>query len=398
VKLYAAATDRLRDAVAKRLSGTIVWKALAAGAALAGLPATPAQSFDWRAEFIDPEDGYLDVSGLLSRGGFIPVPIIITEPAVKGGFGIAGQFIHSPTTPGAAPGRTIVGGAYTGNGSWGGGVLRQGTLANGQLLYRFGLGLADLTLPIFPFGGSTEVDYGNKAKFGFGNIRYKIPDTPFSVGPRFIYRTSDVSLQAQGPLADRVNNIIERFSGEHEYAALGLSMNYDTRNNPISPTQGINAILTYDVYSDALGSDREFNAGQLNIHAFQELGDIWSFGTRLSLDGVSSDAPFFMAPAVDLRGVESGRYQGETALSVEVELRHQVTPRWAGVVFGGYGQTFAGNSRLYESQDDIWTYGAGIRYRIARKLGIDVGLDVARGPEDTIFYIQFGHAWGRTMD
>lgn len=105
-----------------------------------------------------------------------------------------------------------------------------------------------------------------------------------------------------------------------------------------------------------------------------------------------------MAPAVDLRGVESGRYQGETALSVEVEVRHQVTPRWAGVVFGGYGQTFAGNSRLYESQDDIWTYGAGIRYRIARKLGIDVGLDVARGPEDTIFYIQFGHAWGRTMD
>ena len=381
-----------------RLHGTMVRKALLAGGALLAFAATPAQAFDWRANFIDPEDGYLDVSGLLSRGGFLPVPIVITEPAVEGGLGVAGQFIHPPTTPGAAPGRTIIGGAYTGNGSWGGGLLRQGTLADGQLLYRFGLGLADLTLPTFPFGGRTEIDYGNEMKFGFGNIRYKIPDTPFSVGPRFIYRTSDISLQAQGPLADRVNTIIERFTGERQYAALGLSMNYDTRNNPITPTQGINAILRYDVYSEALGSDREFNASQLAIHAFQQFGDTWSLGAKLRLEGVSADAPFFMSPAVDLRGIQSGRYQGDSALSIEAELRHQFTPRWAGVVFGGYGQTFVDNSRLYEPQDDIWTYGAGIRYRIARKLGIDVGLDVARGPEDTVFYIQFGHAWAQTMD
>jgi hypothetical protein len=42
--------------------------------------------------------------------------------------------------------------------------------------------------------------------------------------------------------------------------------------------------------------------------------------------------------------------------------------------------------------------GVGFRYRIARQLGLDVGIDVARGPEDAIYYIQFGHAWGRDMD
>ena len=105
-----------------------------------------------------------------------------------------------------------------------------------------------------------------------------------------------------------------------------------------------------------------------------------------------------MSPGVDLRGVQSGRYQGDTALSLETELRKQFTPRWAGVVFGGYGQTFVDNTRPFEPTKDIWTYGAGVRYRIARKFGLDVGLDVARGPEDTIFYIQFGHAWARTMD
>jgi outer membrane protein assembly factor BamA len=235
-------------------------------------------------------------------------------------------------------------------------------------------------------------------KFAFGNIRYRIPETPLSLGPRFIYRSSNVSVETQGPIADQVNTIVARVTGERHYAALGLSMNYDSRNNHFTPTQGINAVLKYDNYSAALGSAREFTELQLNVHAFRTISDTWSIGAKLGVDSVSKSAPFFMSPGVDLRGVQYGRYQGDTALSIEAELRHQLTPRWAGVVFGGYGQTFADNSRLYESRDNIWTYGAGIRYRIARRYGIDFGVDVARGPESTVFYIQFGHAWARTMD
>ena len=58
-------------------------------------------------KFFDAEDGSPDVSGLLSAGGFIPVPVIITEPAVEGGLGIAGQFIGTPDHPGGTVGRTM---------------------------------------------------------------------------------------------------------------------------------------------------------------------------------------------------------------------------------------------------------------------------------------------------
>jgi len=34
-----------------------------------------------------------------------------------------------------------------------------------------------------------------------------------------------------------------------------------------------------------------------------------------------------------------------------------------------------------------------VRYLIARRLGIYMGADVARGPETTAFYIQVGSAW-----
>jgi hypothetical protein len=36
---------------------------------------------------------------------------------------------------------------------------------------------------------------------------------------------------------------------------------------------------------------------------------------------------------------------------------------------------------------------AGFRYLIARRLGIYMGIDIARGPEETAFYIQAGSAW-----
>jgi hypothetical protein len=35
----------------------------------------------------------------------------------------------------------------------------------------------------------------------------------------------------------------------------------------------------------------------------------------------------------------------------------------------------------------------GVRYMIASRLKLAVGLDVARGPEKTAFYLQIGNAW-----
>lgn len=39
------------------------------------------------------------------------------------------------------------------------------------------------------------------------------------------------------------------------------------------------------------------------------------------------------------------------------------------------------------------TFVLGLRYFIARRFGAHVGFDIAKGPEDTVFYLQFGHAW-----
>ena len=53
---------------------------------------------DWFDEnMIDAEDGKVDISDYLSGAtGFLPVPIIITEPAVGFGVGAAVAYFHPP--------------------------------------------------------------------------------------------------------------------------------------------------------------------------------------------------------------------------------------------------------------------------------------------------------------
>jgi hypothetical protein len=357
--------------------------ALAAGS----LQAQERLSF-W-SSLVDPEDGYLDASDFLARGGFIPIPIIITEPAVGGGLGAAGYFVRN--NPGRPPTRTIIGAVKTGNDSRGAGIMRSGTVADGDIFYLAALAAGTINLDVYPFGGSTPVSYTNPSRFAFLRARYRIGDTGVSAGASALYRTSDVSI-----VSERFP-ILDALSRQTTLTALGFELHYDGRDNPLTPENGANALLSLRGYDGAWGSDADFTSAKLFGAAFHSWDD-WTLGGMARGEAVTGGAPFYMEPSIDLRGVPYARYQAGQVLSAEVELRRQVHPRWAVLGFAGNGQSESGDSAIFDSDDSVLTGGAGFRYRIARKLGLDVGLDVARGPEDTIFYIQFGHAWSRDMD
>jgi hypothetical protein len=103
----------------------IVRVLFAAAAALAVALAAAAQ--EEKVSLKDPEDGALDFSAFLStRTGFLPVPLIVTEPAVGFGGVLFPLFIRrTPPDPDAPekafPTPTLfgAGGFGTVNGSWG---------------------------------------------------------------------------------------------------------------------------------------------------------------------------------------------------------------------------------------------------------------------------------------
>ncbi|MCP5165732.1 MAG: hypothetical protein H6988_10495 [Pseudomonadales bacterium] len=43
--------------------------------------------------------------------------------------------------------------------------------------------------------------------------------------------------------------------------------------------------------------------------------------------------------------------------------------------------------------DNVDSYGTGFRYLITRRYGLVMGVDAARGPDETAFYIQAGATW-----
>ena len=71
--------------------------------------------------FKDPTDGMFDLTLNFSKGGFVPIPFLITEPASGFGGGAAALFIHErnvedTSAVNAPPNATVVMGAGTENG------------------------------------------------------------------------------------------------------------------------------------------------------------------------------------------------------------------------------------------------------------------------------------------
>lgn len=352
----------------------------------------------WLDPYFDDEDGKLDFSESFSTGGFFPMPVIITEPAVDGGFGIVAQFVDM--TPGQ-PERTthrMLGGVKTGNGSYGFGFFQSGQAFDGAMSYSFGAGHGKVTLDMYPAFAPGGIKYTNKYQYGlFGSARLHLADRHFSLGPIADFRglKTRIELPEVEGLPSAFQNDFER---KLTTGALGWGFHFDSRDNAVTPRSGLNAFVEGKFNSGIFGSDRNFEIYDADVYAFRPLGEKWTLGAKTEMDAARGDFPSFFAPSIDLRGVQAGRYQGGTAWSSEVEVTRLLSPRWSVLGFAGYGTAYAGSSRFFEDSGAVFAGGGGFRYHIARKLGVDAGLDVAFGPDGGIVYIQFGHAWSVGMD
>jgi hypothetical protein len=162
-----------------------------------------------------------------------------------------------------------------------------------------------------------------------------------------------------------------------------VNLEHDSRDNFFTPSRGWKGFLEAMFYSPDFGSDEEYETYRAHFFGYLPLSEKFVLGGRLDMRAARGDAPFYQLPYIELRGIPALRYQGDETAVVEAELRWNVTPRWAIVAFAGTGH----------AEESASAWGAGFRYLIARRLGIYMGVDIARGPEETAFYIQAGSAW-----
>jgi hypothetical protein len=252
---------------------------------------------------------------------------------------------------------------------------------------------ADVKLKFYPnLGQQSAVDEGIRfnvdGTFLYQQVQFRLKESNWWLGGNYLYINAQNSFDLGGSPDPGLPGPLSDF----EQGGLGAFVEYDGRDTTFTPTKGLKGILEFRNYDKRWGSDFNYDHVAGSLQHFTPFGDYSSLGIRLDGETVSGDVPFFGYPFVNLRGIPAMRYQGEEVLTAEVEYLWGVTPRWTIAIFGGAGKTTTVSAFSAEG-DTVAAGGLGFRYRIARKLGMQLGMDVARGPEDTSIYLTVGSAW-----
>jgi hypothetical protein len=346
----------------------------------------------------DPETGQIDITNwLMSGGGFLPVPIIITEPALGFGLGLAPTFFHDFNHPGVdkksltleekleyPPSATAGFAAYTTNGSWLAGAAHMGSYRQDRIRYTGVLAYADLNLKYYVL--DHPLKFSIKGLFTLQDVRFRLGRTDWFLGTEYTYVNSDVNF--------KIDNAPES-PGDVNSSNAGLSAYtyYDSRDTRFTPNTGREAELKATRFDTALGGDFDYWQVDLDYKSFHRVHPSWVVGWRAKGTATDGHVPFYGLPFVYMRGIPAMRYQGDSVAQIETEVRWDIKGPWSIVGFVGYGNTWS-DLPGGDTEDLIFAGGAGVRVNIAPKLGFRTGIDIARGPEEWAIYLQFGQAWG----
>lgn len=369
--------------------------------------------------FTDKLDGNFDASRYLSENayGFLPVPIIITDPAVDGGLGMMGLFFHESEEEQAArlktmqdesndkashslmpPSISAAFGAYTGNDSFfiGGGHL--GFFNKGNIRYMGGGGYGDINVNFYGFGDlplPAPLEINTQATAIMQTLKFKLGESAFYFGPMHRYVDAQVSIINSGNLLNKIpSNLRPALSTNIVTSGAGLTVEYDSRNNFYSPTDGLKYELNYLWFDDVFGSDVDYTLAELTALNYFKITDHWRTAIRVEANYIDADQvlPPYATPYISMRGIPAARYQGQSVALSELEVAYRINLRWELSAFAGIGKASDSFSDFSDSDSRV-SKGAGFRYLIARRYDFNMGIDLAKGPEDTVFYIQAGSAW-----
>ena len=341
---------------------------------------------------------------------FLPIPTFITEPAVGPGLGVVGLFFHDnekKTKKKKKEGSTLpqsislVGLMGTKNGTKGGAVGHITFWNEDRIRYQGIIGWASINLDFYTFDEIkllTPLSLNIEGPAVFQNLKLRYEDSNFFYGFKQIYRQVDISL-ADNPIEDFLleNDIIkEHLALDVNTSGIGPLLEYDSRDNPLNPERGFNYKVEYLFFDEAIGSKVDYTSLKLTALNYWRYTDKFNFALRVQYDSVNNRdekrLPVYIPPSIRLRGVSATRYQDLDVFVTEAEASYKITHKIKLNVFTGMGWA-ADNFSDLSKAETIDTVGVGFRYLIDEHYGINVGLDVAHGPEQNAIYIQAGSTW-----
>ena len=350
--------------------------------------------------FRDPEDGQFDVGRFLAHPrSFLPIPLVVTEPAVGYGGGVAGLFVRPRESAGedgfARPNISMLGGIATENGTWMAFAGDSSHWYDERLQTLAAGGGGKLNLDFYGLGENRAsldqpISYSLETSLVLLQGNWKLtPMSPWSVGLRYVYS------QVEPQLRDAPANVPGLLDDvKIKISAPTAVLEFDSRNNLFTPTRGVYSESSYMDSLEELGATESFQRFEQTLMGWIPISDKLILGLRGDYQWSSDGTPFFLRPYIQLRGVAAMRYQGDEMASVEAEARWQFRGRWSLVGAAGYGTAHT-ERELFSATREVWSGAVGFRYELARLFGMHAGLDVGFSEGESAIYLQVGSAWFR---
>jgi len=285
-------------------------------------------------------------------------------------------------------------GFYAENESWGAGLLQRMSFGGDRWRVKGALFHAEMNYEYFGIGGgggpSIVLDQDMDLALVEG-LRRVAPN--FYLGLRAVY--AETALGPQLPDITLPPGIDpDRLRIDLTLATIAPRLQYDTRDSEFYPRSGFFFDATAAVSRDAIGADVEYEQYEASMNHYLPIGDNGVVASRIASQYTSKDTPFFLYPAfgkdADLRGYQMGTYRDRFLVAAQAEYRHRFTNRIGATTFGGVGSVapdFAGWEKT------LWSAGAGFRFVLAPRNDISLRIDVARGRDETIYYVGIGEAF-----
>lgn len=322
----------------------------------------------------------------------VPVPIPVVNPTL--GTGLAGALLYlhpnRSSDPNAPTSTTGVGGLYTDSQSWAVAAFHSGYYRDDSIRLLFPAVYGEFNVDFYGVGEDSPlrdnpIDYKAVSTAMFPRLLMELPWNNWFLGGEYAFINLDAQFDTSQTLPD-----IPGLAEETRTAGLGITTVYDSRNSTFWPTKGSWLDLGTTFYGDYAGGDYQYTKTIAKFAQYFPLADAVTLVYRIDGQSVAGGAPFWDLARIRLRGFAGGQYLDDAAVTAQTEVRWNVGPRWAALGFGGAGR-IADSIGGLGSTKSVYAGGAGMRYMLAKKQKLSIGLDVACASDGNVsLYFQVG--------
>ena len=329
-------------------------------------------------------------------GEFVIAPLPSRSPLLGWTLTLPAMYLYRPSQADDDDPAWITGAMalYSENDSKGAGLFHRMHLDENRWRVMGAVFYADMNYDFFGIGGNpdTSIPLNQLLRAYLLQALRQVRPNLF-IGLRATLSNSEVRLKIPGGILPPGVELPD-VSANFDLTTVAPRLQYDSRDNEFYPTAGMLLEGSVALGREALGSDDEYEKYEFDVNDYRSVAARGVLATRVAIQYVSGDAPFFVLPAfgagADLRGYQTGSYRDRFMFAAQAEYRHRIGEKIRLVAFGGVGTTaadFAGWSST------LWSVGTGFRWVVAPQNQLSLRVDIARGRDETEFYVGLGEAF-----